>query len=224
MDNDFIINCVIYQDDYIIVLNKPAGMAVHRGRGGGKNLEQYLGELQFNYPNPPVPAHRLDRDTSGCLILGRNKEALGKLGKMFMAKRISKTYWAIVCGMVTRQEGRIDVRLRKQSKLKHNWWMDAHEDGQPAITDYKVLGASGGFTFLELRPLTGRTHQLRVHCKSIGCPIVGDKIYGEVSDKTLHLHAREITIPQHDKTPIVVKAPPPAHMLELLEKCGYRPD
>lgn len=218
--NNFLKDRVLYQDDSIIVINKPTGIPVHSGSGGGENLEQYLDEL---CSAPPVLAHRLDRDTSGCLILAKNKASLSRLGKMFMAKRIIKTYWAVVSGKLDKQEGRIDIPIRKQSPLKHQWWMEAHPEGQESITDYKVLGESANFTFLELYPKTGRTHQLRVHCKAMGCPIVGDKVYGNNIENLplLHLHARAISIPQHDKKPIEVTAPPPMHMLELLEECGY---
>jgi len=100
---------------------------------------------------------------------------------------------------------------------------EAHPDGQPSITDYKVLGESGNFTFLELYPRTGRTHQIRVHCKAIGSPIVGDKVYGQrEANQLMHLHARAISIPQHDKLPIEVMATPPPHMFELLKICGYK--
>lgn len=224
---DFLRNLILYKDDSIIVINKPAGLAVHKGHGTGENLEQYLEELCFDYPSAPMLAHRLDRYTSGCLILGRNKEALGKIGKIFMARRISKTYWTIVEGNKFKDiQGRIDIPLRKQSALKNSWWMEAHPEGHPSITDYKVMGASGEFTFLELYPRTGRTHQLRVHCQWAGCPIIGDKVYGNGTkngDITLmHLHARGIIIPIHDKPSLEIFAPPPEHMLDLLGKCGYQ--
>lgn len=202
-------------------------MPVHSGSGGGINLEQYLIELCFDYPTAPILAHRLDRDTSGCLILGRNKDALQRIGKLFMAKRITKTYWAVVNGnKFDQNEGRIDIPLRKQSQLKHHWWMETHPEGQASITDYKVTGQTKDFAFLELQPLTGRTHQLRVHCKAIGHPIVGDKVYGNESTNIIHplmhLHARSVTIPlYHNHPPIEVIAPPPEHMLGLLRKCGY---
>jgi tRNA pseudouridine32 synthase/23S rRNA pseudouridine746 synthase len=225
MPSEFLKECILYQDDSIIVINKPANMPVHSGSGGGENLEQYLPQLCFGNTVAPILAHRLDRDTSGCLILGRHKEALRRVGKLFMAGRVTKIYWAVVeGGKFEKQEGRIDIPLRKQSPLKHHWWMEAHPDGQPSITDYKVIGQAENFTFLELYPRTGRTHQLRVHCKAIGSPIIGDKVYGNVSTDRpiMHLHARAITIPfYHNNSPIEVIAPPPMHMLELLQHCGY---
>jgi RluA family pseudouridine synthase len=222
MQPNFLKSCILYQDHSIIVINKPGNMPVHSGSGGGINLEQYLNELRFEYPNPPILAHRLDRDTSGCLILGRDKEALRRIGKLFMYKRISKTYWAVVSGSNFKNiTGRIDIPLRKQSPLKHHWWMEAHAEGQEAITDYKVIGHAEDIAFLELYPRTGRTHQLRVHCSAIGHPIIGDKVYGNKLDNNniMHLHARSITIPlYHNHPAIEVTAPPPEHMLELLNK------
>lgn len=202
---------IIYKDDSLIVINKPPGIAVHRGRGSGDNLEQYLNQLSFGSPTPPIPAHRLDKDTSGCLILGRHKAALSKIGKMFMAKRINKTYWAIVEGdNFENKEGRIKFPLRKISQLGHNWWMEVNEEGKEAITDYKIIKLMERLALIELRPHTGRTHQLRIHCKSIGHPILGDKIYGNGNNIIpLHLHARSISIPQHDKKPIYVTADVP---------------
>jgi tRNA pseudouridine32 synthase / 23S rRNA pseudouridine746 synthase len=227
MNNSFIEDSVLYRDDDIIVINKPAGIPVHSGKGGGENLEQYFHELCFGYTQPPGLGHRLDRNTSGCLILGRSKDALRDIGKMFMAGRISKTYWAITKGANFMEDaGRIDLPLRKQIPLKHLLWMEVHPEGQSAVTDYKVLGRYNDFTFLELYPRTGRTHQLRVHCQAMGSPIVGDGVYGEKIPNDIrpmmHLHARSLIIPQHDRDSINVTAPPPAHMVEMLQKCGYK--
>jgi len=137
---DFLKSQIIYQDDSIIVINKPAGMPVHSGRGGGDNLQQHLGELQLDYPEIPILAHRLDRDTSGCLILGRNKAALARIGKMFMTGRISKTYWAVVEGKKFEQvEGRIDIPLRKQSQQTHKWWRKPTQMGSHPLLIIKCL-------------------------------------------------------------------------------------
>ncbi len=213
---------ILYEDDTLLILNKPAGLPVHPGSGGGENLEIYLSTLSST---PLALAHRLDKDTSGCLILGKTPEALRHLGRLFSQGRITKTYWAIVHGNVTPAEGHIDIPLRKQSPLKHRWWMMPHPDGQPSLTDYKVLGSTPHTTWLELHPRTGRTHQLRVHCQAIGTPIVGDKVYGIEGDNPnrplMHLHARAMTIPRHSQTPITVTAPPPEHMLERLQACSY---
>ena len=214
---------ILYKDDSIIVINKPSGIASNNGRGKFERIEQHLHEFQFDYPTLPALAHRLDVETSGCLIIGRTKNALSRIGKMFMAKRIEKTYLAIVEGnKFEEKEGRIDIPLRKKSAEKHHWHMEAHPSGKEAITDYKILGTTNEYSLLELHPRTGRTHQLRVHCAAIGHPIIGDKIYGNnTTSSCLHLHAHSIKIPQHDKPAIDITAPPPQHMSNFLNACKY---
>lgn len=216
-------DALLYLDEDLIVLNKPAGLPVHRGRGGGKTLEDYLETLRFGNPDVPAIAHRLDRDTSGCLVLGRHKDALRRIGNMFMEGKVVKSYWAIIEGeFALAPEGRIDIPLRKQSPLKHRWWMEAHPDGMVAVTDYQLLGKTDGLAWLQLYPRTGRTHQLRVHCQAIGCPIVGDRIYGvrrEGNGPMMHLHARSISIWRYRQPSLEIIAPPPEHMMEKLRLC-----
>jgi tRNA pseudouridine32 synthase / 23S rRNA pseudouridine746 synthase len=210
---------LLYHDDDIIVINKPAGLPVHAGSGGGDNLENHLEQFQLGWKNPPQLAHRLDRDTSGCLILGRKKESLRKLGRLFEQGRIHKTYWAIVRGIPTPKQGRIDASLSKMTEDKRRWHMRVDlENGQSAITDYRTMGEYDGNAWLEMKPKTGRTHQLRVHCAHIGCPIIGDRFYGTVTsdDEPLLLHARGLSIPLDPKNPILVEAPPPPAMQNTL--------
>jgi tRNA pseudouridine32 synthase/23S rRNA pseudouridine746 synthase/23S rRNA pseudouridine1911/1915/1917 synthase len=206
----------------MLVIDKPAGVPVHAGPGGGPNLEHYFEALRFGLPRQPALAHRLDRDTSGCLILGRNRKALARLGKLFAAGKVEKTYWAIVEGAPPDESGRIDLPLRKVAR-PDAWRMFADPGGQPSITDYAVLGAGVGLSWIEFRPRTGRTHQLRVHAAAIGCAILGDPIYGRPApDRPLHLHARAVTIPLYPtKDPIAVTAPPPPHMAQALQSCGW---
>jgi tRNA pseudouridine32 synthase/23S rRNA pseudouridine746 synthase len=207
----------------LLVINKPSGLPVHSGSGGGDNLGNYMEDLRFGYDEKPQMAHRLDRDTSGCLILGRTKDSLRRLGNMFVKGRIDKTYWAVVEGKFAEPEGRISIPLRKKSPLPYHWHMEPHPEGLESITDYKVLGQAEGYTFVELYPRTGRTHQLRIHCQASGCPIVDDKLYGNGTvEGRMHLHARSLIIPYyHNEPPIEVSAPPPAHMLERLRRCDY---
>jgi tRNA pseudouridine32 synthase/23S rRNA pseudouridine746 synthase/23S rRNA pseudouridine1911/1915/1917 synthase len=219
---------VIYRDALIIVLDKPAGIPVHAGPGGGPNLEELFDVLRFGLPRPPALAHRLDRDTSGCLVLGRHPKALRKLGAIFAAGRARKTYWAVVEGVPKKPEGRIAAPLRKATPGK-GWKMVVHPQGHEAITTYKVRGTAvtpdGPRTWLELEPHTGRTHQIRVHCAEIGCPVVGDPVYGRKRENLppLQLHSRAISLPlATSRGPIAVTAAPPAHMRELLIACGYR--
>ena len=215
---------VLYRDGLILVIDKPAGIAVHPGPGGGPDLESGFDALRFGLRHPPALAHRLDRDTSGCLVLGRHSKALRRLGSLFAGGKVAKVYWAIVEGRPPRDEGRIETGLRKLTRGS-GWRVVVDPTGRRAVTDYRVLGAAGGRAWLELRPRTGRTHQIRVHCAALGCPVVGDPVYGRAGAKVpLLLHARAVTLPLHPaKPPIVVTAPAPLPMLDALARLGYDP-
>ena len=306
-----IIARLLYRDGLMLVLDKPAGFAVHKGPKGGESLEDYFGALRFGLPRAPALAHRLDRDTSGCLVLGRHRKALAELGRLFKAGRVGETYWALVEGGPADDGGRIDLPLGRKDATR-GWWMKHDPQGQPAVTTWKVLGrtqlpsgysaqavgadlaassspppcgeglgmgvAVGGhtscknddpppqpspnansaepgqarvppgegadrasgeavatrqhsgaathhLTWLALEPLTGRTHQLRVHCAAMGWPILGDSVYGSAprtGGPGLHLHAREIVVPLYkNRAPIQVTAPVPPHMHERLRACGW---
>ena len=216
---------LLYRDALVLIIDKPAGLAVHPGPKGGPNLEDLLDGLRFGLPRRPELAHRLDRDTSGCLVLGRHRRALRRLGRLFAAGRVDKTYWAVVEGAPPEAEGRIDLPLGRRNRAR-GWWMKVDPDGLPSITDYRVRGGTKDRTWLELRPLTGRTHQLRVHLAALGCPVLGDPIYGparatEREGPPLHLHARAIALPLYpNRPPINATAPPPPHMLTALTACG----
>jgi len=215
---------VLYRDGLMLVIDKPAGLAVHRGPKGGASLEDFFGALRYGLPRAPALAHRLDRDTSGCLVLGRHRKALAQLGQLFKNGRVGKCYWAAVEGGPAEIEGRIDLPLGRLDATR-GWWMKHDDAGQPATTAWKVLGRAPGLTWLALEPLTGRTHQLRVHCAAMGWPIVGDAIYGSAPRQGgpgLQLLSREVVVPLYkNRDPIRVTAPVPAHMRERLQACGW---
>lgn len=219
---------LLYRDGLILVLDKPAGLPVHRGPKGGENFEQDFVHLRFGLPRNPALAHRLDKDTSGCLVLGRHRKALEKLMLLFKQGKIEKSYWAIVNGGPAADEGLIDLPLGRLDATR-GWWMKVDPNGLPSQTRWRVLGrgrdADGApISWLELAPLTGRTHQLRVHCAARDFPIFGDPIYGAGirPDAFLHLHARAIRIPiSNNKPPIEVEACAPDHMKERLAACGW---
>ncbi|MFZ4761758.1 MAG: RluA family pseudouridine synthase [Alphaproteobacteria bacterium] len=209
---------LLYRDGLILIINKPAGLPVHAGSGGGANLEQFLHYYRFGLLQNPSLAHRLDRDTSGCLVLGRHRKALQKMGKLFSSHQIKKNYLAVVEGKPEQAEGVMNLPLAKISQRKDSWRMMVSEEGQEAITDYKVIATNDTLSVLSLFPRTGRTHQLRVHCAHMGYPIVGDALYNPKPDNgKLALHAFSIEFPL-GKTLVQAEAPLPPIMLNIIEK------
>jgi tRNA pseudouridine32 synthase / 23S rRNA pseudouridine746 synthase len=227
MTPEEMVSRLLYRDGLMLVIDKPSGFAVHRGPKGGESLEDHFDALRFGLPRAPALAHRLDRDTSGCLVLGRHRKALAQLGRLFKSGSIDKTYWAVVEGAPPNAEGVIELPLGRLDENR-GWWMKHDPKGQPAVTKWKVLGRSteGPSAWLALEPVTGRTHQLRVHCAEMGWPIVGDAIYGKAprsGGPILHLHAREVVVPLYkNRAPIRVVAPVPEHMRVALERCGWK--
>jgi tRNA pseudouridine32 synthase/23S rRNA pseudouridine746 synthase len=300
---------ILYRDGLMLVIDKPAGLPVHRGPKGGASLEDFFDALRFGLPRPPALAHRLDKETSGCLVLGRHRKALAHLGLLFKHGKVGKTYWAVVEGGPDAAEGVIELPLGRLDATR-GWWMKPDPKGMPAVTTWRVLGrglsganvkgepvrvgggvfsgsgpehselpppplrgraGEGGesavpksdsirhypppgplrgptspsrgevrgqtgalgevengntnLTWLALEPLTGRTHQLRVHCAAMGWPILSDNIYGtgpRFGGPGLHLHAREIVVPlSKNREPVRVIAPVPAHMRAALRACGF---
>ncbi|MES1152206.1 MAG: RNA pseudouridine synthase [Dongia sp.] len=227
MDPGEMLKRLLYRDALMLIIDKPAGLPVHAGPGGGPNLEQNLDALRFGLPHAPGLAHRLDRDTSGCLVLGRQRKGLSRLGKLFQEGLVEKTYWAITTGCPSEAEGRIELPLRKITQ-RSGWKMVADPAGQSAVTDYRVLGTGDGpsgekLAWIECKPRTGRTHQIRVHLAALGAPILGDRQYGGRSEQPLHLLARAVVVPLYPKKPaIAAEAPVPAHMRAALTRCGWR--
>jgi RluA family pseudouridine synthase len=217
---------VLWHDPQLLILNKPAGLAVHRGPKTEFSLERFLPALRFGLRDNPELAHRLDRDTSGCLVLGRSHKALRKLGRLFSSNAVGKTYWAIVEGGPQADSGTIDQPLLKVTG-RSGWRILPDPTGKPAVTDWHVLGRGTidgkPVAWLALKPRTGRTHQIRVHCAEAGFPVRGDPVYGLQSrpDCPLHLHARSVVLPYYaGKPPVEAIAPPPAHMELALQRCA----
>ncbi len=233
-DIAFIRSLVLYRDDDVIALDKPPGLAVQGGTGTHRHIDGMLEGLRFDAEDAPRLVHRLDRDTSGVLLLGRSRAAASALGKVFRGREARKIYWAIVVGVPDPRQGRIDLAIAKLPGRAGEKMAVDLDDGQRAFTDFRVLESAGKrLAWVALWPQTGRTHQLRVHCAAIGCPILGDGKYGgqdafiagQGLSRKLHLHAREITIP-HPTTgkPLIVRAPLPAHMRETWKFFGFDPD
>lgn len=224
MSPDDLLARLLYRDALMLVIDKPAGLPVHAGPNGGPTVEAALDALRFGLPAAPALAHRLDRDTSGCLVLGRHRKATARLGELFAAGRVRKTYLAVLDGALPAEEGEIDAPLARRSQDRRSWWMKVDPAGQPSRTLWRVLGRADGVTAVELRPLTGRTHQLRVHAAHLGHPIVGDGVYGRRDGSArppMHLHAWRVAVPLSERKPeIAVEAPVPVHMRDLLARCG----
>ncbi|MFC3125302.1 RluA family pseudouridine synthase [Pseudoroseomonas globiformis] len=220
----FPLPAILAETDTVLVINKPAGLPVHAGPRGGPSLEALLPSLGVGRRRVPQPAHRLDTDTAGCLVLGRTKPALAELGALFAGGQARKTYWAVVHGGPSAQSGRIDHPLRKVSSAAAGWRMEAHPDGQPALTRWRVKGRGEGLAWLELRPETGRTHQLRVHCATEGWAILGDPFYGTAVPPGfhagLHLLARAIRLPLDPVLEAV--APVPRALCPAFAACGWK--
>ena len=222
---------VLHQDELCFVIDKPAGLAVHKAGRITDHLELYLPFLAEPDGEPPKLAHRLDRDTAGCLILGRTPWALKRFGQMFAAGHVEKTYWAVADGIPATESGVIDLPLLKRIEpgaSRSSWTILPDPAGQPAVTEYRVLGTGAdGRSWLELRPRTGRTHQIRVHCAAIGCPLVGEPFYGpeRLPPGNLHLLARSVAFRMaFEHAAVSAVAPAPAHMRDALSACGWQGD
>jgi 23S rRNA pseudouridine955/2504/2580 synthase len=224
---------VIHRDDLVIVLNKPPGLAVQGGTGTGRHIDGMLDALRFGLEERPRLVHRLDKDTSGLLLIARTGQAAKRLGEAFRDRETEKLYWAVVVGAPPRSEGTVDLPLAKRPGVRGDRELVQvdHEEGQKALTHFQVLDRAGKrAALLALWPRTGRTHQLRVHCAAIGCPILGDGKYGgeeallaPVADaKRLHLHARRLTLPHPSgKGELRVEAEPPPHFRRTVEAFGF---
>ena len=208
---------ILYEDGEALVIDKPGGLPLDRPRAGGPCLEDRLDELKLGFQRAPFPVHRLDRDTSGCLLLARNPKALKRFSAAFEARGVAKRYLGIVAGEIEGEEGRIELALSKISSAEKGWRMIPAKKGKPAVTHWRKLAVVGGNTLVEFRPETGRTHQIRVHAASgLGAALLGDPVYGDGkgASRTM-LHAAGLTIPREGKASIAAAAPLPADFAAL---------
>ncbi|WP_051609481.1 RluA family pseudouridine synthase [Fodinicurvata fenggangensis] len=223
---------ILYQDDWVMAIDKPAGLAVQGGSGQHRHLDGFLDLLQFEKSERPRLVHRLDRDTAGVLLLARTAEAARRLAASFKRDEPLKLYWALVVGSPDPDKGEIDLPLAKSGTTGREKMETQGADARSAVSRYATIARSGKqVTWLALRPLTGRTHQLRAHCSAIGHPILGDGKYGgrqAFPDKpwkpeSLMLLAREITLPHPDDgTTLRVTAPLPSHFEAAFGKLGFQ--
>jgi len=200
---------VLFIDGEAIVIDKPAGLAVHPGSKTRESLEDYLKHFRFGFERAPLPVHRLDRDTSGCLLLARNPKAHKRFQRAFEETRVEKTYLAVLDGVPEAEEGRIDMPLAKVSTREEGWRIVADPAGKPSATNWRVLAVREGRAVVLMTPETGRTHQLRVHAaRGLGLPIAGDPVYGAGRGPML-LHALSLRVERDGKPPVEATAPLP---------------
>jgi tRNA pseudouridine32 synthase/23S rRNA pseudouridine746 synthase len=202
-------DCILFIDAEALVLDKPAGLPVDAPRRGGDSIAARLDELKCGFKRPPTPMHRLDMDTSGCLLFARSPKARASFQQAFETRSVEKYYLAVVAAEIAEEGGTIDVPLSKTSSADAGWRMVADKRGQEATTRWRRLSVRDGNTFVEFQPLTGRTHQIRAHAReAFGRGIVGDRVYG-VPGGPMLLHASRLVVPRPGKAAIDVSAPLP---------------
>jgi tRNA pseudouridine32 synthase/23S rRNA pseudouridine746 synthase len=200
---------VLFIDGEAIVMDKPAGLPVDQPRRGGECIASRLDELKCGFKRPPTPMHRLDTDTSGCLLFARTPNARAVFQRAFEARLVDKYYLAVVASEIADEQGEIDLALAKHSTAEAGWKMVADAGGQQAVTRWRRLAVRDGASLVEFRPLTGRTHQIRAHAReAFGRGIVGDRVYG-VPGGPMLLHASRLIVPREGKPVIDVSAPLP---------------
>jgi 23S rRNA pseudouridine955/2504/2580 synthase len=229
-DRAMLLDSILVQDAEVLILNKPPGLAVQGGTGLERHLDAMLDALTFDAKERPRLVHRLDKDTSGVLVLGRTPKAAAWLAHAFKSRSARKVYWALVAGLPSPRDGEIDAPLSKlPGSGGEKMGLDA-EEGKKAITLFRTVDHAGDkVSWLELEPQTGRTHQLRVHCALLGVPILGDGKYGGAEanvqgsgvSRKMHLHARSIELERPDGKLLTATAPLPEHMKASFKFFGF---
>ncbi len=235
-DAQFLRDIILYEDEDIYVFNKPHGLAVQGGSGTFRHLDGMLKSLPNKLGEAPRLVHRLDRDTSGCLVVAKTQSAASHFGEVFRSRSARKIYWALVAGNPTPRQGEISCFLAKQATTDGEQ-MVVVKNGTPgaqhSMSYYSTTDtASRRFAWVTLKPVTGRTHQLRVHMAQLGTPIIGDPRYFNIENwqgapglgEGLHLHARRIALPLRNGKRLDVSAPLPPHMRESFDALGFDPD
>jgi tRNA pseudouridine32 synthase/23S rRNA pseudouridine746 synthase len=205
---------ILFVDAQAIVIDKPAGLPVDTPRRGGDSIAGRLAELKCGFKRPPTPMHRLDTDTSGCLLFARTPKARAQFQEAFEARAVEKYYIAVVGAEIADEAGVIDMALAKRSSAEAGWKMVADKHGSAATTRWRRLAVRDGSTLVEFRPVTGRTHQIRAHAReAFGCGIVGDRVYG-IPGGPMLLHASRLVVPRDGKPAIDVIAPLPDYFAD----------
>ena len=230
-DTELAQSLVIHRDNAALVLNKPPGLATQGGTKTERHLDGLLDALVFEAEGRPKLVHRLDKDTSGVLLVARSARAAGHFAKAFSSRTARKVYWALITGVPSIEDGTIDLPIAKQPGTGGEKMHVDEKEGSPARTRYRVIERAGNrASWVELQPFTGRTHQLRVHMAAIGHPIVGDGKYGGQEafltggvSRKMHLHARRLKVDHPDGGAIDVSAELPEHFTESMKLLGFDP-
>lgn len=212
---------ILFIDAEALVLDKPAGLPVDAPRRGGDSIAARTDELKCGFKRPPTAMHRLDTDTSGCLLFARTAKGRAVFQQAFETRAVEKYYLAVVAGEISDEQGVIDLPLEKRSSADSGWKMVGGRGGLEAVTRWRRLAVRDGRTLVEFQPLTGRTHQIRAHAReAFGCGIVGDRVYG-VPGGPMLLHASRLVVPRPAKATIDVTAPLPDYFGEWRSFDGF---